>query len=249
MDDKFNIIGNEEILEAVARIAGQIAHDINNFLTPLLAYPSLIKQELPENSMSIELLETMEEATQHILRITKGLLLLSARNIHDGLAETMLGVAIQAALQKVDILLKEKNITVLVEHNPDINTVMAQLEGLIIVFELLFMNSIEAMKEGGVITVKIDKVKISEERITVGNKKMPPGEYVVVTIGDTGTGIDPEILPRVFEPFVSTKRAKGIRGAGLGLTVVYRLVRLFNGFIELYSSSEGTRVIIYLIPV
>ena len=108
----------------------------------------------------------------------------------------------------------------------------------------LAVNARDAMPDGGTLTLRTGHLTLYRAEM-LGSETMPPGRYVSIEVGDTGVGIPPDILPRVFEPFFTTRREQG--GSGLGLSTVHGIVRQSGGFVAVDSRvGEGTRVRIWL---
>jgi len=223
-------------------IAGQIAHDFNNMLTPLVAYPALIRNDLPEGSMGRESLDLLEKSARNMARITQRLLALSNRRSQEkqltdinallnGIVPTLQppeGVSINMALAK------------------GTQSVLGVDERLGEALRNMCVNAVEAMTDagGGTLTVKTERVMLSSP---VGrSSQIVAGTYVKTTISDTGPGIDPKIRATLFEPFVTTRKQTKGRGAGLGLAIVHTVIKEHNGYLDVSTSEKGSTFSIYL---
>lgn len=227
-------------LESIGRIAGGIAHDFNNLLTAISGYTDLARSELPEDHPAQRELQraqaVIERATQlvhHLLAFAKRQTLQPRPTDFSQLLQQMQPILRQATGRQVQIRL---------EFSPDLKQVLAdpvQMEQVIL---NLVLNARDAMPQGGVITIEAVNVRVTEPLADAPD--VPPGEYVRLSVIDTGEGIAPEHMDRLFEPFFTTK---GERGTGLGLAVVYGVVKQSNGFIVVKSNpGEGTAFHIYL---
>jgi len=233
-----------ERLETAGMIVGQIAHDFNNLLTPLLAYPDFIKMALPEESKAREDLEMIAHTAQQMADINQQLLALSRRghiehkvvNLNDVISEV--SVFLHKGILPGGVELRQK-------MAPDLMNVRGAGEQLMRVIENLCQNAIEAMGAEGVLFISSENVYLDAP---VGNySSIKRGEYVKVTISDTGCGIPSENLMKIFDPFFTTKKATKQRGSGLGLSVVYGIMEDHGGYIDLESlPSRGTTFTLYL---
>lgn len=229
-----------ERLELAGRVAGQIAHDFNNLLTPLLAYPDLIRHEIPRNETVEEYLATIEKASAEMQCLTQQLLALARRGkpgaelfcINDVITQ-----AIRVLSETLPAGIKVK--CALANDLPAIAGSSAQMQG---VLEKLCQNAVEAMGESGSLTLKSETLSLDAPRGMV-----VAGDYVKVSLLDTGSGIPEDIREKIFDPFFTTKRATRQRGSGLGLSIVHGIVRDHRGFVEVESAvGQGTTFSLYL---
>jgi signal transduction histidine kinase/CheY-like chemotaxis protein len=233
-------------MEAIGSLAGGVAHDLNNILSAILGYPDLILMDLPPDSHLREPLLTMKESGAKCARIVSDLLTL-ARS----------GAAKQEPVnltRVVNGLLTSPEFLSLKTHYPGVEVVTI-LEGdlpsvagtEVNVFKAalnLVTNAFEAMPTGGRLQVRT-RYQVVKRPIR-GFATIPPGAWVVLSVTDTGIGIPPEDLPRIFEPFY-TRKATGRSGTGLGMAVVWGAVMDHDGRIDVKTApGAGTEFEIYL---
>jgi len=232
----------QERLAAVGRLAGGIAHDFNNLLTTIILYAQmpLRKPDLPSDVT--QPLEIILSESQRAAELVKQILDFSRNSP----VETQ-PIDLRAFIEeKVEILKRtmRENIRLLVEVGPDEYVVNADPLRIQQVLMNLALNAQDAMPEGGDLRIGLSSVETrTGERPPVA--EMPAGEWVRLTISDTGTGISPEVMPHIFEPFFTTK-SKG-EGTGLGLAQVYGIVKQHKGHIDVETDlGRGTSFHIYL---
>lgn len=236
-------LAQAERLETAGTIAGHIAHDFNNLLTPLLAYPDLIKEDLPPDSQGLQDLMLMKKSAQQIADINQQLLALSRRGYYE---QVVLNV--NPIIEEVIALLNRaspvEGVETRLELAEDLLNIKGGSEQLVRVFGNLCQNAIEAMNRKGRLTIRTTNVLIESP---VGEREIiPPGEYVRIEIEDTGHGIPAAIRDKIFDPFFTTKKADRQRGSGLGLSVVHGIVKDHKGYIDLHSElNHGTTFSLY----
>jgi PAS domain S-box-containing protein len=233
-----------ERLEAAGQIAGQVAHDFNNLLAPLLAYPQLIRETLDPANAAVRYLDDIEIATRQLADISQQLLTLARRG-HYELLPLDINDVVADALE----LSRERPATlaVSVRLGTDLGTVQGGEAQLLRVFLNLITNARDAMQDQGELEIVTERVTLDEKLAILG--RIPAGQYVAVTVKDTGTGIAPAHLPRIFEPFFSTKRADRRRGSGLGLCTTYAVLKDHGGFLDVETQlGKGTSFTAYLPP-
>lgn len=228
-------------LEIAGRIAAQVAHDFNNLLSPLIAYPELIKAQLPKKSPAFELLDDIEGAATMMTDINQQLLTLGRRGHHD--QEIInLNELIKSSLSSLKSKLSDIKLNV--NFSKNLMTIKGSSSQLTRVISNLVHNAIDAMKSKGVLTIRSENYYM--DRDSKYYNKIPKGEYIKITIGDKGSGILPEDLPYIFDPFYTTKSADKERGSGLGLSVVHAVMEDHDGFIDIGSEvGKGTSVYLY----
>ncbi|MCK5126992.1 MAG: PAS domain S-box protein [candidate division Zixibacteria bacterium] len=228
-------------LETAGRIAGQVAHDFNNLLGPLVAYPSFIRDELPPDHPALEYINDMEQAADQIANINQQLLTLGRRG-HYNQGQVQFNNLIEQTIAQIEPL--PEAITIQTELSSNLLPIQggaAQLSRIII---NLITNSIDSIE--GIGRVHISTANHYIDKQSSKNHSIPTGEYIKLTLTDTGCGINSEVLPRIFDPFFTTKKADRKRGSGLGLSVVHSVIEDHNGYIDVESNpGEGTSVKIY----
>lgn len=226
-------------LESAGKLAGQIAHDFNNLLSPLAAYPALIREELPDDHSAHSLLDEMEFTANKIAEINQQLLTLGRRG-HYNLEPIDLN-------ELVHQVVMTQQLPVSIEVKEELASGLFVIKGgeaqLTRALVNLINNAAEAMNDKGTLYLKTENVYLDVP--LVGYKTINRGEYVCLSVTDTGNGIAPEIIDRVFDPFFTTKTMDRQRGSGLGLSVVHSIVEDNKGYITVDSSERGTTFSLY----
>ena len=228
-------------MESIGRLAGGIAHDFNNMLTVIMGFSQLALEELTPDAPLREYLAEIEKAANHSKEITKQLLAYSRRqivaprptNLNDLIASRTPTLA-RLIGEDIDLRFEPG------KELPPVSVDTAQMEQILI---NLALNARDAMPQGGTLTLETANVAIDVAYCRI-HPEFTPGGYVRLTIGDTGTGMDPDTLAHCFEPFFTTKETGS--GTGLGLATVYGIVKQIGGFIDVSSEpGHGTVFEIY----
>lgn len=229
-------------MEAVGQLAGGVAHDFNNILQALLGYGSMLLDRLPECDEMHEFADEIVQGAQRAAALTRQLLAFSRRQI----------------LEMEDLNLNDvvKNLTRMIRRligeDIEINTLEGQRLDLVHadrgqveqVLLNLCVNARDAMPKGGVLTIETENVVIREEYCTI-HTWATPGSFVMLSVSDTGCGMDAQTQEHIFEPFFTTKELG--KGTGLGLATVYGIVRQHQGMVQVYSEvGSGTTFKIYI---
>ncbi len=228
-------------LEAVARLAGGVAHDFNNILVVIkLSTELMLAQITPDSPLSKPLLQ-VSNAADRAAALTRQMLALGRQqimqvrviNLNSVVAETthmlrrIIGEDIELATNLCDKLANSR-------LDPD------QVGQVIL---NLAVNARDAMPEGGTLHLETSNVDL-DDAYTKEHPPVQPGRYVMLAVSDTGTGIDKSILPRIFDPFFTTKEVG--KGTGLGLSIVYGIVKQSGGYVWVYSEpGHGTTFKLY----
>ncbi len=229
-------------MQAVGLLAGGIAHDFNNLLTAMIGFCDLLLLRHRAGDQSFADIMQIKQNANRAANLVRQLLAFSRQ-------QTLQPRVLQVTdvLAEVSHLLRRligENIELAMVHGRDLQPVrvdQGQLEQVII---NLAVNARDAMPNGGRLRIRTENVT-TRDPMQRGDEIMPPGRYVMIEITDTGTGIEPEIIDRIFEPFFSTKSVGS--GTGLGLSTVYGIVRQTGGFIFVDSAvGEGAIFRIYL---
>ncbi len=231
-----------ERLEMAGTVAGQVAHDFNNLLGPLMAYPDLIREELPENHPAIELLDQIEVAAERISEINQDLLAMGRRG-HFTKNVLCLNDIVNRALGDLNSLLADREVETDLYTN--LNFVLGNSAQLGRMINNLLNNAIDAVQTAGTISVRTENCYMRDASVLSG--RIPDGEYVRLTVEDTGSGIPEEFTRQIFDPFFTTKTADKKRGSGLGMSIVQAVIEDHGGFIDLKSElGKGTAFYVYL---
>jgi len=230
-------------MESIGRMAGGLAHDFNNMLTAVMGYVELAQSAVPENSPAYGFLNSAILAIEKAAGVTRQLMAL-ARNQPMQRQSLNLNAVVNEALQLAETWIPS-HIQIQTYLSESLWQVEADAVQLAQVLQNLLLNARDAIPEtGGTITVETKNVVLDAEYAR-SHYEVVPGEYVMLTVSDTGVGIPPQVRERIFEPFFTTK-PRG-QGTGLGLSIVYSIVKQLGGHIWVYSEvSKGTTFKIYL---
>lgn len=230
-------------IETAATVAGQIAHDFDNLLTPLSAYPELIRKDLPEKCRGRELLDIMEQTARDMCKITRQLLVLSKRGQHKMAPFNINEVAAHVAGLLHDHA-AERNIEIRTNLAGDPFAINGVPEQMLRVVQNLCQNAIDAIDGRGQIDVVTKNVHVDSPREFDG--RLEAGDYVELKVSDNGSGIPGDVIEKIFDPFFTTRRTSKNRGSGLGLSVVRAVVDDHNGTILVDSTiGKGTTFTLY----
>lgn len=229
-------------MEAVGQLAGGLAHDFNNVLSIINGYCCLMQMEMEFNEQQKEYIGRILGASGRAAELTRSMLAFSRKQVmnpqHQNLNRVVSSVG--TFLEKIlgeNIRFK----TVTKDANLPVNIDGGQIEQVLI---NLTNNARDAMPDGGELTLATERLDMDESFIVAHGFGMP-GRYAVITVSDTGTGMDETIRKKIFEPFFTTKAVD--KGTGLGLAMVYGIVKQHNGFVDVSSQPGcGSSFAIYL---
>lgn len=234
-----------EKMESLGRLAGGVAHDLNNVLSGIVSYPELLLLKLPKESDMHQPLQNIINAGKRAAAIVDDLLSLARRGISTK-EPLNLNDAITSYLKSLEfVTLKDNNPDVTVYT--DLSTELHNLSGSTVHLEKmlsnLVVNSFEAIKGNGHVTIRTENVFLASPPDKLST--LDAGNFVVMKIEDSGVGINQEDLNKIFEPFYSSK-ILGRSGTGLGMTVVWGTVTDHKGCLDISSTAgRGTTVTIY----
>jgi PAS domain S-box-containing protein len=229
-------------LESIGTLAGGIAHDLNNMLTPILMSVDMLREFVTDES-GLALLATMQSSAQRGADLVQQVLSF-ARGV-EGQRITVNPLHLMRDLLKVMHDSFPKSIEVRLTPGPGLWTVTGDPTQIHQVFMNLCVNARDAMAGGGQLVVTMDNIRLDDGQCSRLNADAHPGAYVKVHVQDDGIGIPPAMRDRIFEPFFTTK-AIG-EGTGLGLSTTVAIVRSHGGFIQLESEvGVGTTFDVYL---
>ncbi|BAZ86269.1 PAS domain S-box protein [Dolichospermum compactum] len=232
-------------MESIGTLAGGIAHNINNHLTPILGYAQLLKSKSSlDKDNCLQMLTTIEANAKKGAALVRQLLSFAK------------GVEIQYTIIQISDLIRDtiqiaketfsfpQSITFFTDIPPKLWTVSGDKNELEQVLINLMVNAGHAMPNGGNLSISAENLYISEEMRRI-NHYAAVGNYIVITVEDTGTGMPPEILERIFEPFFTTKDIG--KGTGLGLSTVLGTIKSHKGFINVDSEvGKGSKFKVFL---
>ncbi len=232
-------------MEAVGQLAGGVAHDFNNVLTVIQGFSELVLNNLPPGHELAQPVSEIKRAGERAAQLTGQLLAFSRKAVVRPVV-----LDLNAVLTDAENMLRRligENIEFTSVHDPTLWRVTAdpvQVEQLLL---NLVSNARDAMSQGGSIALETRNVVIGASQATAGRLPAPPGNYVCLSVTDTGCGMDPATMDRIFEPFFTTK-APG-KGTGMGLAAVYGIVQQFGGHIRVQSQPGiGTSFSIFVPP-
>jgi two-component system cell cycle sensor histidine kinase/response regulator CckA len=229
-------------MEAVGRLAGGVAHDFNNLLTAILGYTNLVLDELGPAHPSRPDVEQIQHAAESAASLTRQLLAFSRRQV---LQPEILDLNL--VVGNIESLLRRligEQIQFVTDLAPTVGHVNADQGQLEQVLMNLAINARDAMAGGGRLTIATRDVTVTPD-IAKLHRGLQPGDYVLLEVGDTGSGMDAHVLAHLFEPFFTTKK-RG-QGTGLGLATVYGIIKQSNGYVWGESlRGRGTKFHIYL---
>jgi two-component system cell cycle sensor histidine kinase/response regulator CckA len=229
-------------MEAVGQLAGGVAHDFNNLLGVILGYTGLLLDRLSTDDPQRRSIEEIQKAGDRAALLTRQLLAFSRKQV---LQLKVLDLdAVVAGAEKLLQRLIGEHIQLLVVPNPGLGRIKADAGQLEQIIMNLAVNARDAMPTGGKLTIQTSNVEIDEEFAGL-HPSTHPGPHVMLSVTDTGCGMDEKTKVRIFEPFFTTKEFG--KGTGLGLSTVYGIVKQSNGSVWVYSEvGVGTTFKIYL---
>lgn len=217
-------------MEAVGRLAGGIAHDFNNLLTIILGYSELILEDLVAEGRNQDWILLIRDAGERAGRLTQQLLAFSRKAIIEPQILN-LNELIQESVNMFRRLIEE-NISVTVVADPALSPIKADPGQVEQVIMNLVVNARDAMPAGGRLTIQTKNVTLSRVDLSI-YPTLKAGQYVSVTVSDTGTGITSDLRDKIFEPFFTTKEVG--KGTGLGLAVVHGVIEQCEGYVGVES--------------
>jgi PAS domain S-box-containing protein len=228
-------------LEAIGRLAGGVAHDLNNLLSPIIGYGEMILADLDRSDPRGKSIDAILRAGYRARDLVGQLLSFSRKQ-----AMELKPLDINKTIRDFEPLLRRtipEDIEIRLMLAPHAAAVMADVVQIDQVIMNLVVNAADAMPDGGQLTIETVVVELDEE-YAARHIAVQPGQYLMLAVSDTGCGMDEKTRERIFEPFYSTK---GEQGTGLGLATVFGIVKQHGGNIWVYSETGlGTTFKIYL---
>jgi two-component system cell cycle sensor histidine kinase/response regulator CckA len=238
LEDQFR---QAQKMEAVGRLAGGVAHDFNNLLMVVSGYTEVLLEQLDQDDPLLPKVQAIQQAADRATTLTRQLLAFSRKQLLE-----LKVVDVNAIVADMERLLRPligENIELTTKLTPSVGHTRADAGQLEQVIMNLVVNAKDAMPSGGKILIETREADVDAARRE--HSLIEAGTYILLSVSDTGAGMDPETQSRIFEPFFTTKE-KG-KGTGLGLSTVYGIVKQSGGYI--FAQSEmgcGTTFRIYL---
>ena len=228
-------------MESIGGLAGGIAHDLNNALTPILMASQFLKLTCTD-PQTARVLDTIHESARRGAGMVKQILTFArgseGENVHIQ-PKHLVGEMVEIARNTFS-----KAIQIRTQVSPDTWPLTGNPTRLHQILLNLCVNARDAMPDGGTLTLTAGNIQLDEAGVAI-SPEAKPGRYVVLTVADTGTGMPPEVRERIFEPFFTTKAPD--RGTGLGLSTVNGIVKSHDGFLTVDSEvGRGTTFSVYL---
>ncbi len=229
-------------METVGLLAGGVAHDFNNLLTPMLGYSEILMRDFSKEDPRYAKLEHIRQAAMLARGLTRRLLAFSRKQV----LELQL-VNLGEFVHEFELILQRtirENIEIKISIQPSLGLVRADKGQMEQVLLNLAVNAQDAMPSGGSLVIEAQNVMIDESYVDT-HLEVTPGPYIMLSVTDTGIGMDAQTQEHIFEPFFSTKELG--RGTGLGLSTVYGIIKQHSGSISVYSEKgRGSIFRIYL---
>jgi len=228
-------------LESIGRLAGGVAHDFNNLLTSIFGYTELARADTAGENERAGYLDEIERAAGRAARLTRQLLAFSRKQIMEPRVLDLNELI--GEMHKMLVRLIGEDIVLTTENRTRVGRIRADRGQVEQILVNLVVNARDAMPGGGRLTIETKDVVLGDAYCQQ-HREVRPGEYVMLAVSDTGTGMSPETRARVFEPFFTTKGPG--EGSGLGLSTVHGIVKQHEGSVEVYSEpGRGTVLKVY----
>ena len=228
-------------IDSIGRLAGGVAHDFNNILAVICGHTELALAQLSPDAPLRSNLECIQESADHAANLTRQLLAFGRGQVIEPRRINLNELIVN--LNKMLRRLIGEDIKLVTQTAPDLGQIKADPGQIEQVLLNLVVNARDAMPDGGTLTIRTDNVTLDEDYAR--SHLISPGDYVMVSVSDTGVGMTDEVKQHVFEPFFTTKEQG--KGTGLGLATCFGIIQQSNGHIHSDSQvDKGTQFKIYL---
>jgi len=229
-------------MEAVGRLAGGVAHDFNNLLMVIKGHTELLLNVSPLSPQATKKIEQIDKAADRAAALTRQLLAFSRMQVLQPRVMNVNGV-VEEICKLLPRLIGE-DVELILRTSADLGVIRADASQMEQIIMNLAVNARDAMPTGGKLIIETSNAELDHVYSSV-HPLVQPGRYILVSVSDTGSGMDAETQARIFEPFFTTK-GQG-KGTGLGLSTVYGVVKQSGGYVWVYSEiGKGTSFKIYL---
>ena len=232
-------------MEAIGTLAGGVAHDLNNILSGIVSYPELLLMDLKSDSPLRKPILTIQKSGEKAAAIVQDLLTLARRGVETTEVINLNSTVSEYLLSPEHARLELNHPNINIEQNldPDLLNILGSPVHLSKTVMNLISNAAEAMLDGGTIVISTENRHM--DRVKNGFDEIDKGDYATLVVEDSGIGISPEDMERIFEPFY-TKKTMGRSGTGLGMAVVWGAVKDHRGYIDIRSKEgKGTEITLY----
>ena len=237
-----NQIRHMQKIETIGQLTGGIAHDFNNLLTAIILSGNILKRKVENNPESLQFVQQILSTADRAANLTKSLLTFSRKQVIDKKA-----VSLNRIIENAEKLLTRiigEDIELKINQSEEDIVLMADSGQIEQVLLNLSTNARDAMLDGGVLTIDTKAIDI-DESFAKTHAFSKTGLHAMITVSDSGMGMDEATQSKIFEPFFTTKGAG--KGTGLGLSIVYGIIKAHDGYINVYSEAgKGTTFKIYL---
>ena len=243
--DAEEALGQAQKMEALGQLTGGISHDFNNLLQVMSGHLDILRLRFEmgkvDEASAMRSMDNIRSAIAKASTLTQQLLAFSRKQRLEGRSVNLNAIA--EGMQDLTASTLGDKASIVLQLDPDLGTCQIDPTQMEVALLNIFVNARDAMPEGGVITVKTRNVIVRPDDITAF-AGLAPGNYVSMSVTDTGTGISPDIVNRVMDPFFTTKEEG--KGTGLGLSMVYGFTKQSGGTTSIYSEEGlGTTVRMY----
>jgi two-component system cell cycle sensor histidine kinase/response regulator CckA len=230
-------------MDAIGRLSGGVAHDFNNLLGVIIGYGEILEERMPTTDALRGSVDQILKAGRRAASLTRQLLAFSRQQVLE--PKVLKFNAVVSDMEKMLRRMIGEDVELVISLEPNLGRIRADQGQIEQVVMNLAVNARDAMPDGGKLV--IETVNFEIDKVFASRYAYPvlPGHYILLTVADSGTGMDAATQQRIFEPFFTTKE-KG-KGTGLGLSTVYGVVKQSGGYIDVYSTiGKGTTFNIYL---
>ena len=229
-------------MDAIGTLAGGVAHDFNNILTAIIGYGSLLDMKLGQSDPSRPFIENILSAANRAASLTNSLLTFGRKQTIEPRAVDLNSIVQRVTTLLLCLLREDIELRTTLAETPCM--VMADVDQIEQVFMNLTTNARDAMPKGGTLALATSMITLDRDFVATHGYGTP-GRFVLLTVTDSGTGMDAETMSRIFDPFFTTKEVG--KGTGLGLSMAYGIIKQHNGYITCYSEpGTGTTFRLYL---